>query len=99
MSVDLGEYWIKCVKAGGHMLVGYGAKVFTENEEIDLVAKSTPEFLRCADHDVAHNVCTDPSLEIAQLITAGDFEITKTRKPIFEQSTMVRPPARESIGV
>ena len=37
-----GQWWIKCVKAGGHTLSGYGQKVFAEDEEIGAQAGGQP---------------------------------------------------------
>lgn len=83
MEIDEGTYKIQCVKAGGHTLSGYGGKTFAEGEEIDLLDASTPETLRCADWGIAENVCSDPSLEIAQLIASGDFVVTEKRRPVL----------------
>lgn len=81
MEFDRGIFVIKCVKAGGHTLTGYGQHAFTEDEELDLLAQATPETIRCSSWVIAQNVCSNPSLEIAQLIIAGDFQITAMRKP------------------
>ena len=76
-----GQWWIKCVKAGGHTLTNYGQKAFAEGEEIDLIDDATPDTLRAADFLTAKNMCTDPALELAQLVAAGDFEVSRKVQP------------------
>jgi len=80
--VSLGTYKIKCVKVGGYTLTGYGQYAFAENEEIDLLAQTTPTTLRAGNHHTANAMCKDTTYEIAQLITAGDFVITEITPPV-----------------
>jgi len=77
-----GTYKIKCVKVGGHTLTGYGQYAFSENEEIDLLAQSTPPTLRAGTHHTAKAMCEDTTYEIAQLIAAGDFIVTEITPPV-----------------
>lgn len=91
MSADQGVYRIRCIKAGGCALTEYGAPVFTEGEELDLMDESVSELLRCADWSIAHNLCTDPSLEIAQRIAAGEFVVVESRKPRSAFSSVETP--------
>lgn len=76
-----GSFVIKCVKVGGLTLSAYGQKAWTEGEELDLLDDGVPDSLRAADYWTAENMCTDPSLEIAQAVLAGDFEIVLRRRP------------------
>lgn len=86
---DKGVYRIKCVKPGGHTLTKYGAQIFAENEELDLVADSTPSAIRAADWWTADNMCRDTGYELAQLIVAGHFEVVEKRRPDY--STLLQP--------
>lgn len=76
-----GAFVVKCVKAGGHTLSGYGGYTWAEGEEQDLLDDALPDTLRAADFWTASNMCRDSALELAQLIAAGDFEIVLERKP------------------
>ncbi len=69
-------YRIKCVRAGGHVLSGYGQQAFAEGEEVDLLAATTPDALRAASWAVADSMCRDPANELAQAIAAGHFVVT-----------------------
>jgi len=80
MDIDRGEFTIRCLKEGGHILTGYGQYVFAEGDEVNLLSPSTPPTLRCGSFGIAENVCANPALEIAQLITAGDFEVVIKRR-------------------
>jgi hypothetical protein len=88
ITFDRGIFRIKCVKTGGHTLTGYGAYAFAENEELDLLGSSVPATLRCLEWSIAQNMCSNPNLEIAQLITAGDFMIVESRKPAIQGGTI-----------
>ena len=83
MELDSGTYQIKCVKVGGHTLTDYGQQAFAEDEVLDLLDQATPPAIRCASWGIAQNVCSDPSLESAQLIAAGQFEIVEVRQPMM----------------
>jgi len=85
MAFDKGVYKIKCVKAGGHTLTNYGQQAFAENEELDLLDDATPGTIRAADWWTADNMCRDTGFEIAQLIAAGDFEVSEKRRPDLSQ--------------
>jgi hypothetical protein len=76
-----GNYTIKCVKAGGHSLTGYGQHAFSEGEELDLLDAGTPDSLRAANWAIAKAMCEDSGYELAQLIAAGDFEIASSVPP------------------
>ncbi len=89
MDIDRGSYTICCVKAGGHTLTGYGQYAFSEGEEINLLSLDTPPSLRCGGFGIATNVCTNPALEIAQLINSGDFEVKEMRR-----APLPKPPQR-----
>ena len=82
MSIfNKGIYRIKCVKSGGHTLTNYGQLEFEENEELDLLGDATPDAIRAEDWWTADSMCRDTGFEIAQLIAAGDFEITEKIQP------------------
>ncbi len=72
---------IKCVKAGGHTLTAYGQYSFDEGEELDLLDAAVPETLRAGSWSIAQSMCEDPAAEIAELITAGHFEVVSSKPP------------------
>ena len=78
---DDGILKIKCVKPGGYTLTNYGQYHFNEQDEIDLLDTLLPATIRCSDWWTANNICNDNGYEIAQLIIAGYFIITESRKP------------------
>lgn len=82
---ELGVYKIKCVKPGGHTLINYGQYAFSENEEIDLMDQNLPDTIRCGNWWTANTMCKDQGFEIAQLIAAGDFIITESIMPTFDE--------------
>ena len=75
LSEILGTYRIKCVKSGGYIMQGYGGYDWEEGEVLDLLASDTPATLRANSFQTARDMCTDQSLELAQRIQAGDFEL------------------------
>ena len=75
LSEILGTYRIKCVKPGGYIMQGYGGYDWEEGEVLDLLAPDTPDHLRANSYQTARDMCTDPALELAQCIKAGDFEL------------------------
>ena len=80
----IGTYKIKCVKNGGLTLANYGQYSFAQDEEIDLLAKTTHIAIRAGTYHTACMMCNDPALEIASLINAGDLVITENMPPELE---------------
>jgi len=76
-----GSFVIKCVKAGGYTMNGYGGYAWAEDEQQDLVDAALPDTLRAGDYWTARNMCRDPALELAQQISAGDFVVVEERQP------------------
>jgi len=76
-----GSFIIKCVKAGGYTMTGYGGYSWAENEQQNLVDDALPDTLRAGDYWTARNMCRDPARELAQRIEAGDFIVVEEQQP------------------
>lgn len=84
MIYHRGTYKIRCAKAGGVTLTGYGQRAFTQGEELDLLADGIPDTIRANDYSTATHMCEDLGFELAQRIAAGEFEIIERTPPRAE---------------
>ncbi len=71
----IGEVKIKCVKTGGVTMTNYGAYIFAENDELDLLDPATADQIRAPNYACAHTMITDPACELTVRIAAGEFVI------------------------
>lgn len=80
-TIDLGEYVVKCLKAGGDTLATYSFAA-TEGQVVALVGDDAPAAVKALDYWTAATMCEDAAFELAQKIAAGSWEVVSKRKPV-----------------